>query len=308
MSKLAKIIENPAIVFRTLGHWGLLNWLDDKIYLSILYRIIHGKKLNWNSPRTYNEKLQWLKIHNRDPLYSTLVDKYEVKKYIKDVIGEEYIIPSIGVWDSYKEINFRDLPDKFVLKCTHGSGGNIICKDKNKFDYKRAERLLNGWMKHNFYCGQREWPYKDVKPRIIAEQYIKDEQDGELRDYKFFVFNGDVKAMFIATERSNEERETCFDFFDENFKHLDIINGHPNAEILPHKPYYFELMKQLAVKLAKDIPHVRVDFYEADGKVYFGEMTFFHWSGFTKFQPEIWDMRFGDWLKLPENCIIRDNN
>ena len=142
--------------------------------------------------------------------------------------------------------------------------------------------------------------YEHISYVTRTELTGEDKLDGELRDYKFFVFNGVVKAMFIATGRSNEKKETCFDFFDENFTHLDIINGHPNAEIMPHKPYYFELMKQLAAKLAKDMPHVRVDFYEADGKVYFGEMTFFHWSGFTKFQPEIWDIRFGDWLKLPE--------
>lgn len=300
MSKLEEIIENPAVVFRTLGHWGLLNWINDRIYLNILFKIFIGRKINWDNPCTYNEKLQWLKLNNRNPLYSILVDKYEVRKYVKDTIGEEYIIPCIGVWDSYEEINFMDFPEKFVLKCTHGSGGNIICMDKNKFNNKRTKRLLNGWMKHNFYYGQREWPYKNIKPRIIAEPYMEDENDGELRDYKFFVFDGVVKAMYIVTGRTSDTKETCFDFFDENFEHLDFVNGHPNAETIPHKPYNFECMKEMAVKLAKDLPHVRVDFYEVNGKIYFGEMTFFHMSGLAKFEPAIWDNKFGEWLNLPK--------
>lgn len=277
-----------------------------------MYRRCMGKKLNLKNPQTFNEKLQWLKLYNRNPEYTKMVDKYEVKKYVADKIGEEYIIPTLGVWNKFEEIDFDTLPQQFVLKTTHDSGGVVICRDKSSFDYEAAKKKLNTSLKNNFYYMGREWPYKNVKPRIIAEKYMEDSATKELRDYKLFAFDGVVKALFIASDRQNPNEDTKFDFFDSNLKHLDFTNGHPNATVTPAMPESFEEMKKLAEKLSEKIPHLRCDFYEINGKVYFGELAFFHWSGFTPFNPDEWDKTFGDWLKLPEKsgggyaCIGKD--
>lgn len=293
------IIRKPSLLFLTFGHKGFFNWMDDEKYLKIAYKIRMGKELNLQQPKTYSEKLQWLKLYDRKQIYTDLVDKYQVKKIVANIIGENYIIPTLGVWDRAEDIDFDVLPDQFVLKCTHDSGGLVICKDKKKLDKAAAVKKLNACLKHNFYYAQREWPYKNVKPRIIAEKYMEDNETHELRDYKFFAFDGKVKALFIASDRGSKE-ETKFDFFDENFNHLPFTNGHPNADIMPKKPQEFELMKELASKLSEKIPQVRIDFYEVNGQVYFGEITFFHWSGMTPFEPEEWDYKLGEWIKLPE--------
>ena len=261
-----------------------------------------GYDLDLDNPKTYNEKLQWLKLYYHDPLYTTLVDKYAVKQYVEEKIGKEYLIPTLGVWNRFKDIDFNTLPGQFVLKCTHDSGGLVICKDKLRFNIEKARETINRCLNHNFYYSGFEWPYKDVKPRIIAEQYMEDTKTKELRDYKFFCFDGVVKYLFIATDRQNRE-EPYFDFFDADFNYLDMRQGHPNAPIMPEKPQCFEEMKRLAAILSKDIPQVRVDFYEVDGKVYFGEMTFFHHGGWTKFDPEEWDVIFGNEIKLPEKKV-----
>lgn len=257
-----------------------------------------GKRLNLDCPVTFNEKLQWLKLHDRKPEYTTMVDKYEAKKWVADRIGGGYVIPTLGVWEHFDEIDFDKLPNQFVLKCTHDSGGLVICKDKIALDKTAAREKIERCLRHSFYWGQREWPYKNVKPRIIAEPYMEDSKTKDLRDYKFFSFDGEVKALFIATERGSTE-ETKFDFFDAEFNHLPFTNGHPNAATYPEKPSCFDEMKELARKLSKGIPEVRVDLYECNGKIYFGEMTFFHWSGLVPFVPEQWDNTFGDWIKLP---------
>jgi len=275
------------------------SFLPDKPYLSLLFRIKFKRKLNWNDPKTFNEKLQWLKLYDRKPEYTTMVDKYEAKRYVAGIIGEEYVIPTLGVWDSADDIDFDALPNQFVLKCTHDSGGLVICKDKSSLDIPKAIKKLNRSLRRNFYRDGREWPYKNVKPRIIAEKYMEDIKTGELRDYKFFCFNGEVKLLFIATERGSEDSETKFDFYDMNFNHLDIRNGHPNSTENIDKPINFEKMKKLSAMLSKGIPHVRIDFYEVNGEVKFGEMTFFHWSGFIPFEPEEWDIKLGSWLELP---------
>lgn len=298
MGKTIKdIIKKPQLLFLTLGHREWFNWMSDERYLKIAFRARMGKWPNIEHPQTFSEKLQWMKLHDRNPLYTKLVDKYEVKPLVAEKIGKEYIIPTIGVWDSANEIDFDSLPNQFVLKCTHDSGGLVICKNKSKLNKDAARRKLTACLKHSFYWGMREWPYKDVKPRVIAEQYMEDET-GELRDYKFFCFDGEVKALFIASDRTKDV-ETKFDFFDENYNHLPFTNGHPNADVPPLKPVCFEEMKRLASVLSKGIPQVRVDFYEIRGKVYFGEMTFFHWSGMTPFVPEEWDYKFGSWIRLP---------
>lgn len=295
-NQIWKILKNPKLLFFSLGYRGFLGWLSDKTYLKIAYRIKFGKKLNLDNPQTFNEKLQWIKLYDRNPLYTQLVDKYEVKKYIADRIGSEYIIPTLGVWDHFDEIDFEKLPNQFVLKCTHDSGGLVICKDKNKLDIKNSKKKMEASLKRSFYDSSREWPYKNVKPRIIAEKYMEDSETGDLRDYKIFAFNGVARALFVATDRQNNS--TKFDFFDMDYNHLDVKNGHPNADVVPASPKNLKKMQNLAEILSKGIPQVRVDFYEVNGKVYFGEMTFFHWSGLTPFEPESWDYVFGGWIDL----------
>ena len=280
----------------TAGHY---EDMPDEEYLRRKYYAKMGIKLNLDPPRTYNEKLNWLKLHYRDERMPVLADKYRVREFVKETIGEEYLVPVYGMWESFDDIDFDALPDQFVLKCNHDSGGLSICKDKAHFDKDKARAKIEKSLKRNYFYIGREWQYKEIKPCIIAEKYMEDEKTKELRDYKFFCFDGELKAMFIATKRQSKE-PTTFDFFDTEFNWLDVRQGHPNAVPRPEKPENFELMKELAVKMARDLLHVRVDFYEVNGKVYFSEMTFFHFDGTTPFRPHEWDYKFGEWLKLPE--------
>ena len=264
-----------------------------------------GYPLDLKNPRTFSEKLQWLKLYNRDPKYTVMVDKVKAKEYVASIIGEDYIIPTLGVWKNPDDIDFSKLPDRFVLKCNHNSGlGMYICKDKSKMDIEKVKEDLRKGLKQDYFINNREWPYKNVPRRAFAEAYMEDEY-GELRDYKWFCFNGKVKALFIATDRSKGDHATRFDFFDENFNHLPFTNGHPNADIMPDKPKMFDKMKELAAKLSMGIPHVRIDFYEVGDKVYFGEMTFFHWSGLMPYDPEEWDEIFGSWINLPVKSQVK---
>lgn len=295
MLKIRKLVSRESLN----SMMKLFAFIPDKIFLKIMYRIRMGKPLNLEDPKTFSEKLQWLKLYDRKPEYTMMVDKYEVKQYVAEKIGEEYIIPTLGVWNNFDDIDFNKLPNQFVLKCTHDSGGLVICKDKNVLNIDEARKKIERSLKSNFFWVGREWPYKNVKPRIIAEEYMEDESDHELRDYKFFAFDGIAKALFIATDRGDNEKDTKFDFFDMDFRHLNFTNGHPNAEILPHKPETFDEMKKIAEKLSAGIPQIRVDFYEVNGKAYFGELTFSHWSGMKPFDPEEWDRKFGDLIKLP---------
>ncbi len=274
--------------------------LSDKAYVKLIYRLYIGKKLNLKDPKTFNEKLQWLKLYDRKPEYTRMVDKYEAKRYVAELIGEEYIIPTLGVWDRVEDIDFDTLPEQFVLKCTHDSGSVVICRDKSNFDAKKAMELLEKKLKSNLFWHGREWPYKNLNPRIIAEEYMEDKKTAELRDYKFFCFNGEVKALFVAVDRQKSGEEVKFDFFDSDFNWLPFKQGHPHASVRLEKPVCFEEMKNLASKLSAGIPHVRVDFYEVNGKIYFGEMTFFHFCGIIPFEPEEWDYKFGEWIKLPQ--------
>lgn len=274
-----------------------LRVLPDSLYIQIYYFMRFKRLCNLNNPKTYNEKLQWLKLNDKNPDYINMVDKYEVKEYVRKIIGEEYIIPTLGVWENFDEIDFEKLPNKFVLKCTHDSEGLVIVKDKNQLDIDSAREKINTALKYNFYYIGREWPYKNIKPRIIAEQYMEDDVYGELRDYKFFCFNGEPKAMFIATDRG--EGTTKFDYYDLDFNHLDIVQHYPNSSKKIDKPLQFDKMLEISEILSKNMPHVRVDFYEVNGKLYFGELTFYHFSGFMPFTPCKWDDIFGSWIELP---------
>ena len=262
-----------------------------------------GKWLDLDNPVTFNEKLQWLKAYDLNPYYTDIVDKQKVKEIISEKIGEEHIIPTIAIYERPEDIKWEDLPDRFVLKCTHDSGGIVVCQDKKSIDKAAALKKLTKHYNRNYYYNKREWPYKNIKPRIIAEQYMEDrEGEGELKDYKFFCFNGVPKMLFIASDR-HKKVETKFDFFDMDFNHLDIRQGHPNSEILPEKPETFEQMKEMAAKLSEGFPHVRVDLYEINGKIYFGELTLYHYSGTVPFDPVKWDTTMGEWITLPEKRV-----
>lgn len=304
MNKYLEILKHPKNLFLTLGRKNFLNWMDDERYIKIAHKIKLNEELNLENPKTYNQKLQWLKLNYRKPEFTQLVDKFDVRKFVEDKIGEQYLIPLLGVWDQVEDIPFDELPNQFVLKATHDSGGLVICRDKEKLDIVKAKKKLNRSLKHNYYWAQREWYYKDAQPRIIAEKYMVDETTNELRDYKFFCFNGEVKVMFIATDRGTDTR---FDFFDTKFNHIPVKQYYPNADKdkVIEKPILFEDMIKLAEKLSDGIPHVRVDLYEINGKIYFGEMTFFHFSGWKKFEPRYYDELFGSWITLPNKIITK---
>lgn len=294
------LIHNRSILKAVILERMAMLYKSDEVYIKKLFKLRVGMELNLDNPQTFNEKLQWLKLYDRKPEYTQMVDKYAAKEYVAGIIGAEYIIPTLGVWDNVEDIDFDKLPNQFVLKCTHDSGGIVICSDKTKLNIKVAKAKLKRGLKKNFYAQSREWPYKNVKPRIIAEQYMEDESGYELKDYKWFCFNGEPKALFIAMDRGVEGEETKFDFYDDNFKHLPFTNGHPNSPNPTPKPISFEKMKELAAKLSEGIPHVRVDFYDINGKIYFGELTFYHWSGMVPFDPQEWDYTFGSWIQLPK--------
>ena len=256
-----------------------------------------NSKLDLDNPQTFNEKLQWLKLYDRDPKYTQMVDKYEVRKYIKEKIGEEYLIPLLGVYDKFEDIDFDKLPKQFVIKCNHDSGGLVICKDKSMLNIEEARKKINKSLKKNYFYSGREWPYKNVKPRIIIEKYMEDKETKELIDYKFMCFNGEPKCVFTCTERYNDGLKVTF--FDMEWKKMPFIRHYPASSKKINKPVNYDKMLKFSKMLSKNIPFVRVDWYEINGKLYFGELTFYPGSGFEEFKPEEWDKRIGDMLILP---------
>lgn len=271
--------------------------LNDRTYIKYHYFFRTGKKLRLDNPLTFNEKLQWLKLYDRHQAYSQMVDKVEVKKLVSEMIGEEFVIPTLGVWNSWDEIDFSKLPQQFVLKCTHDSQSTVVCKDKASLDFAKAKKKIETHLKKNYYWQSREYPYKDLKARVIGEKYLVDESETELKDYKFFCFNGVPKMLLIISGRYIDQRQ---DFYDMDFNLLPVQRKkHPNSGIKREKPKGFDIMKELASRLSVGIPHVRVDFYNVNGKIYFGEFTFFSAGGNLPFEPNNWDRIIGDWLKLP---------
>lgn len=276
----------------------ILKFLNDKHYLKIKYKIEMGKKLNLENPATFNEKLQWLKLNDRKDIYTTMVDKYEAKKYVSNMIGEEYIIPTLGIYNKFDDIDFETLPNQFVIKCTHDSGGVIICKDKNKFNKVQAKNKINKALKTNFYNNFREWPYKNVKPRIIIEEFIGE----NLIDYRIYCFNGKSKYVYMYinnSQNSNEkpEPEYC-NIYDMNWRLQKFHQKSLPTKEKYNKPEQLEIMKKIAEKLSKDTKFLRVDFYLKEGQVLFGEMTFYPGAGFSKFYPEMYDNKLGKELKI----------
>lgn len=297
-----KLLLNADYRFLVLASRGWKGKEPAEKFLKRMYRICIGRELDLENPTTYTEKLQWLKLFDHRPEYTTMVDKFAAKQYVAEKIGAEYVIPLLGAWDRVEDIDFDSLPDRFVLKTTHDSGGIVICKDKSKLDRSATRRKLKPFLKRNYYTRNREWPYKNVPHRVIAEAYMEDGNTQELRDYKFFTFGGEPKVLYIAQGRGKGE-PTVADFFDMEFNHLPFTIDHDMAPVPPEKPKCFEEMKRLAAILSEGTPQLRVDFYEVDGKVYFGEMTFFHCSGMEAFHPDEWDRKFGEWVILPEKRV-----
>lgn len=271
--------------------------IPDKIFLKHVFYRNMGKKLDIKNPKTFNEKLQWLKLYDRNPQYTKLVDKYEVRKYISQLIGEEYLIPLIGVWGRFDDIDFNSLPNQFVLKCTHDSGGLVICRDKSKLDINVAREKINKSLNRNFYYQGREWPYKNVKPRIICEKYMVDESMVELKDYKFMCFNGEVKCSFVCLNRQSLAGLNV-DFYDIDWNPMPFERHYPSSGTVIPKPKNYSKMVEFAEILSKNIPFVRVDFYEANGQLYFGELTFYPGSGYEEFAPESYDYLLGSWIEI----------
>lgn len=289
------------ILFKLISNRVLNKMIPSKLWLKLEYYISINKELNLKNPIAFNEKLQWLKLYDRNPEYVNLVDKYEVRKYIAKTIGKEYLIPMLGVYDRYEDINFDELPDQFVLKPNHTSGDVFICKDKSKIDYVELNKEVNEWLKREYYWIHREWPYKNIEPKIICEKYMVDESGVELKDYKFMCFNGEVKCSFVCLNR-NSRNGLNIDFYDMDWKPMPFERHYHNSGTIIPKPKNFNKMVEFAEKLSKDIPFVRVDFYETNGQLYFGELTFYPGSGFEEFTPESFDYLLGGWIKLPSKA------
>lgn len=281
-------------------------FLPDKFFLSCMVRVRCGYWPNWKNPQTFSEKIQWLKLYNRRPEYTTMVDKYAVKKYVADTIGEEYVIPTLGIWDKPEDIEWERLPNQFVLKTTHGGGntGVVICKDKSNFDRQKAIEKLNKSLKQDIYRTLREWPYKNVPRRILAEQYIEPRPDTQdLPDYKWFCFSGEPRYCQVITNRSTEE---TIDFFDADWNHQDFIGLLPSknsslkhSDKTPERPTDLEKQVRIAKELSKEYPFSRIDLYSLNNETYFGEITFYPASGFGRFEPNKYNELLGEMLKLP---------
>ncbi|MBQ3070261.1 MAG: hypothetical protein IJD12_01050 [Tidjanibacter sp.] len=274
---------------------------SDEKYLKKLFRLSMGKDLNLDNPQTFSEKLQWLKLYNRKPEFTKMVDKYAVKEYVASIIGDEYIIPTLGIWNKFDDIDFDSLPKQFVLKTTHGggSGGVVVCKDKANFNIEAARKKLNRSLKFDIYTNYREWPYKDVEPRIIAEKYIEVEGHSDLPDYKFFCFNGEPKYCQVIRDRNTKE---TIDFYDMEWNHMPFVGLNPvanNGNTSVAKPEHLDTMISVCKKLAKDIPFLRIDLYVVNNKEYFGEITFYPASGMGEFRPIEWNYKLGGLIQLP---------
>lgn len=301
--------KHPVVRFcrRFLSYPGIRAVTPDSWYLRALYRVALDRKLNLRNPRTFNEKLQWLKLRVRDPFFTKLVDKYEVRSYIASKIGAEYLVPLVGgPWDRFEQVDFDALPNQFVLKCTHDSGGLVICRDKNAFNVDAARRKLERALRRNCYWPSREPPYRDVPPRLIAERYLEDLSPGGLRDYKLYVFNGKTRLVNVCSQRftGNGLRVT---FYDESWNLLPFNRKYPRETVAEPKPEAFERLVELAETLVADLVFARVDFYLNKGSIYVGEITFYPGGGLEGFDPEEWDATIGGWLDLSRARTTRSS-
>lgn len=298
MQSLSYYAQHPNIVLAVAlsQSSGLIT--SDKFFLKGMYRLKMGQKLDLKNPKTFNEKLQWLKLYNRKSEYSTMVDKVAVKEYVARILGKEFIIPTLGVWDDPDKIDFDQLPQKFVLKCNHNSGtGMYICKDKSKMDVKKVKEELRKGLRQDYYKLAREWPYKNVPRLILAEEFMVDESQTELKDYKIFNFNGEPRMVQLDYNRFSGHNRNLY---TPDWQLMNVKYGYsPQANRTFDRPTTLDIMLDAAKKLSAGMPFVRTDFYDVNGHVYFGELTFFPEAGFTKFTPESYDAQLGSWIQLP---------
>lgn len=293
--RIKLVVQRPITVFDVLADKGHLAWMPDKLYLSLRFRSYMGYWMDWKNPKTFNEKIQWLKIHDRNPSYSCLVDKYSVRNYVSQKIGNGYLIPILGVWENVDEIEFDKLPNQFVLKCSHDSGSVIICKDKSTFDVENAKMKLAKALKLNFYYPFREWPYKNVKPRIIAEKYLTEHEGSSPKDYKIFCFGGVSKFIQVDSDRFKTHTR---DIYNTAWKKQDFCLGYPSSKKKCSCPQKLIEMLKLSEILSQGMLFVRCDWYCIQERVYFGEMTFYPAAGLKKFTPKEWDFKFGNLIEL----------
>lgn len=295
LKKLLRAFKNPRMAI-----WFLLEPIamrfisNDRTYVKLEWLFKMNYHLNLDNPKTLNEKIQWLKLNDHKPEYTKMVDKYEVKNYIEDVLGPGFTIKTIGLWDTVEEIPWSQLPQQFVLKCTHDSHGLVICRDKNKLDIKAATEKLKKCLNTSFYLQHREWPYKNVKPRIICEEYKEDPITGELTDYKFYMFNGVFRLLNITTGRNKGSLQ--INYFNEKLEPLKMEWGYESSVNIPQMPHSISKMKEIAALLSKDIPFLRVDFYEIDSNPIIGELTFYDGSGYDYIEPFEMDVKLGEML------------
>ncbi len=301
--KIGKFIKDRDYRFEFLAGKGFYNYLDDETYLKRMYRVKTGMVLDLDNPKCFNEKMQWLKLHDRRPEYTIMVDKLAAKEYVGSIIGEEYIIPTIAEWKTVEDIDWGSLPNQFVMKVTHDSGGLVICTDKKKLNIKESEKKIRRSLRCDYYKLYREWPYKDVPRKVLAEKYMYDGDSTEgLTDYKLMCFNGTVKCSFTGTNRYSKDGLNVT-FFNRDWERMPFERKYPADRNPIPKPQSYDLMIKLAELIAKDIPFCRVDFYEINGKPYFGEITFYPGTGLEVFSPQSWDEDLGSWIKLPDYNI-----
>ena len=296
-------IKNPKALKYRIWEKTIAKTLSDEKYLKKVFKAKMGKDLDLENPKTYNEKLQWLKLYDRKPIYTDMVDKAKAKEVAASIIGEEHIIPTLGIYEKFEDIDFDALPDSFVIKCTHDSGGLVIVKDKSKLNKAAARKKINRCLKKNFYkVGGREWPYKNVKPRILIEKYIDLGETDNHYDYKFMCFGGQVKFLFLdvgVISNGGHAGEYRRNVYDREYNLQNFLETRENTAYEIPKPKNYDEMIMLAEKLSKGIPHIRIDLYNVKGKIYFGEFTFFHGSGINYFKPEEWDYKIGEYIHLP---------
>jgi len=301
MKSLGYYIKNPRIVFEGLTIKFVGKLLPDKTFIKLLYHYVTGNELDLENPKTFTEKLQWLKINDKNPLYPTLVDKISAKKWVAEKIGGTYIIPTLCVWDRIEDVDFSNLPDKFVLKCNHNSGNVIICQNRKSFDVDAAKRALEKSLNDRYYLKGREWPYKYVKPRVFAEIYMSPSDIWEYKpliDYKFYCFNG--VPMYVQVIKNRGYNETV-DFYNMNWEKQPFTGVNPTAKMsdkVDTAPSTLENMKEVAAKLSMGFPFMRVDLYEINHKVYFGELTLYPSGGFGCFKPKEYNLIIGNQLRL----------
>jgi hypothetical protein len=294
--KTGRWLRQPGKLLLPLGKRGYLRWLPDPLYLRIVYRGETGQTLRLGHPRTYTEKLQWLKLHDRNPAYRTLVDKYAVREWVAARIGSQYLVDLLGYYDSVEDIDLSRLPDQFVLKTTHGSTWNILCFDKSTMDWDAARRKLHDWMERSVYNLGREWPYKGLRPRIICEKLLTDQNGKVPDDYKFFCFGGQPRVVLVHKDRWGDHREV---FYDAGWNRLEVKADSGNLSLAQNeKPERYDEMIRVAATLSAGLRHVRVDLYNMEGRIYFGEMTFFPGSGFVRIEPDESNELWGSWIRL----------